>query len=110
AYADVIGSGRYSYETFLKQVDEALARNWRPMAREAPAWLPLPPCDALPAFRDVYRKNFQPPALKRAWQRLPAFVRALLERERLKRAWLVVPTPIRAWFQPLIDKLRSILK
>ena len=85
AYADIIGSERYTYRAFVRLVDEALERSWRPMERERAAWLPLPPCDALPAFRDAYRKNFQPPALKRAWQQMPGFVRAVINRQRIKR-------------------------
>ena len=110
AYADIIGSGRYTYQAFVNQVDEALERNWRPKLREQPSWLPLPPCDALPAFRDAYRKNFEPHALSRAWQRMPGFVQAAINRDRFKRMWYALPEPFRMVFQPLLPRLRSLAK
>src|SRR5262249_42565568 len=54
AYADVIGSGRYSYQAFLDVVDRALEENWQGTATARPLWLPLPPCDALPTFTAAY--------------------------------------------------------
>jgi hypothetical protein len=110
AYADIIGSERYTYRAFVQLVDEALERNWRPIAREQSAWLPLPPCDALPAFRATYGKNFQPPALKRAWQTMPGFVRTIINRERIKRVWSAIPQPIRAACRPILQCLRSVMK
>ncbi len=110
AYADVIGSGRYSFEAFVQRVDGALEENCQTQARSAPAWLPLPPCDALPAFRETYGKNFQPPALKRAWQTMPAFVRTLINRQHLRRLWSLAPVSVRAACGPLIQWLRSLLK
>ncbi len=110
AYADIIGSGRYTYQAFIQLVDEGLEKNWRTIEREAPAWLPLPPCDALPAFRDTYGKNFQPPALKRAWQCLPGFVKAMLNRDRLQRIWSAFPSPVRSVCRPILHCLRAVLK
>jgi hypothetical protein len=110
AYADIIGSGRYCYEAFVQFVDGVLEQNWRPIEREAPDWLQLPPCDALPAFRNAYQKNFQPPMLKRAWQAMPGFVRALVNRDRIKRVWIAFPSPLRALGQPILERVRAWLK
>jgi hypothetical protein len=110
AYQDIIGSGRYTYQAFIGLVDAALERNWRPIAREEAVWLPLPPCDALPAFRATYRKNFQPPTLKRAWQRMPGFVKAVVNRDRIKRAWLALPAPLRLLCQPILRQVRTLTK
>lgn len=110
AYADIIGSGRYSYQAFVQEVDEVLARNWRPIARTQPVWLPLPPCDALPEFRTRYQKNFEPYALKRVWQRMPGFVQALVNRERVKRIWLTLPGSVRCFFLPILQRLWSLAK
>jgi hypothetical protein len=110
AYADIIGSGRYTYQAFVQVVDEVLERSWRPIAREHAGWLPLPPCDALPAFRDAYRKNFQAPALKRAWQHMPGFVRAVINRQRIKRVWSACPQPVRAICRPILQCIRSVMK
>jgi hypothetical protein len=110
AYVDIIGSGRYSYAAFVGLVDDTLDAHWRPTERPAPAWLPLPPCDALPSFRAAYEKNFQPPLLKRAWQRMPAFVRAMFNRERFARLWSACPSPLRAMGRPILQWLRSLLK
>ena len=110
AYADIIGSGRYSYRAFVDFVDGVLAHNWRPVERPAPRWLPLPPCDAVPAFRETYEKNFQPHVFKRAWRHMPDFVRAWINRERLKRAWLALPEPFRFVCQPVLQGLRALAK
>jgi hypothetical protein len=110
AYADIIGSGRYSYESFIRFVDATLESEWRPIERAEPAWLPLPPCDALPQFRNAYAKNFQPNWLKRAWRRMPGFVRTLINRDRLKRIWSVFPSPLRSAMRPILACLRSVLK
>jgi hypothetical protein len=110
AFADVIESGRYSYQAFMARVDAELERCWRPLRRPAPPWLPLPPCDALPSFRDPYHKNFQAPALKRAWSVMPAFVRALVRRERIERLWQALPDPLRLVLRPIVQKIRSLLK
>jgi hypothetical protein len=110
AYADIIGSGRYSYEAFVNMVDDVLEQSWQPMARPAAAWLPLPPCDALSAFRAGYQKNFEPPALKRAWQAMPGFAKMFINRERLGHLWSAFPAPIRAMFRPILHGLRSLVK
>jgi hypothetical protein len=110
AYIDIILSGRYSYQTFVQSVDTVLEPNWRPMAREECAWLPLPPCDALPAFRAAYGKNFQPPALKRMWQLMPGFVNAVVNRERIERLWSAFPLSIRMACRPALEWLRSVMK
>jgi hypothetical protein len=110
AYADIIGSGRYSYEAFVQMVDGVFEQNWRPIERARPAWLSLPPCDALPAFRAAYQKNFQPPALRRAWNAMPGFVQTLVNRDRLKRVWSAFPSPLRAICQPILERLRAWLK
>ncbi len=110
AYTDVIGSGRYSYEKFVSMVDGVLAQLWPPTARPTSAWLPLPPCDALPAFRAGYQKNFQPPALKRAWQTMPRFVKAVVNREQIGRLWSALPAPIRAVCRPILQSIRSLVK
>jgi hypothetical protein len=110
AYADIIGSGRYSYEAFVQMVDGVLEQNWRPIERVAAAWLQLPPCDALPAFRAAYQKNFQQPALRRAWHAMPGFVQALVNRDRLKRVWSAFPSPLRSICQPVLERLRAWLK
>jgi hypothetical protein len=106
----VNGSGRYTYRAFVDQVDAALERHWRPIARVNPAWLPLPPCDALPAFRDGYRKNFEPPAWKRAWQALPGFVKIAVNPARLRHIWSAFPSPLRSFARPLVAWLRALLK
>jgi hypothetical protein len=110
AYADIILSGRYSYQTFVQWLDTVYAQNWRPIPRPQCAWLPLPPCDALPAFRDAYARNFQPPALKRAWQHMPSFVSAVINRERIERLWSAFPLPLRAVCRPFLHWLRQVLK
>lgn len=109
-YADVISSGRYSYEGFVRLVDETLEASWRPIIREQSAWLPLPPCDALPEFRGQYAKNFQPNVLRRAWQHVPAFVKAGINRERVKRVWTRLPSPLRSLCRPILQGLRSLFK
>ena len=110
AYADVIGSGRYSYQSFMAFVDKVLEQNWKPIARVPSAWLPLPPCDALPSFTDGYRKNFEPHPLKRALQTMPGFVQAVVNRERLKSVWSVFPAPLRALCRPILSFVRRLLK
>ena len=110
AYADIIGSERYTYEAFVRLVDATLEKNWRPIERAEPAWLPLPPCDALPAFRATYARNFQPHALKRAWRYMPGFVRAVINRDRLKRMWSAIPHPVRAVCRPVLQCIRSVMK
>ena len=92
AFQDVIQSGKYSYQAFVQVVDAALNRH-RSADRIRPsyAWLPLPPCDALPAFRARYRQNFETHRLRRLWQRLPAPLRSAVSltrnRERLRKLW-----------------------
>src|SRR5207244_1088265 len=110
AYADIIGSERYTYQAFVQLVDEVLEKNWRALPREQLAWLPLPPCHALPMFRDAYRKNFEPNAFNRAWRKMPGFVRAVISRERVKRVWLAFPSPLRALCRPILQCIRSVMK
>lgn len=110
AYVDIIGSGRYSYAAFVQRVDEVLEQGFQPRVQERPAWLPLPPCDALPAFCAAYQKNFQPPWPIRAWRCMPGFVRAVVNRQSLKRCWSFIPGPIRAACWTILHYLRSILK
>ncbi|MBI3822217.1 MAG: hypothetical protein HY289_06000 [Planctomycetes bacterium] len=109
-YADIIGSGRYSYEAFVRFVDAELERNGRPMQREQGLWLPLPPADAVPAFRAAYQKNFEPHWIKRLWRRMPGSVRAVINRERIARMWSACPSPLRAICRPILHVLRSVLK
>ncbi|MBI2803420.1 MAG: hypothetical protein HYX68_00370 [Planctomycetes bacterium] len=110
AYEDVIQSGRFSYAAFVRQVDEALFEQMKPRERATPAWLPLPPCDALPDFTARYNRTFRGPLLKRLWARLPSFVRARLNRERLKRWWVHSPSPLRGCLRPMLQAFRAVLK
>jgi hypothetical protein len=96
AYADIIGSGRFSYEGLVRLVDETLGASWPARMRAQPAWLPLPACDALPEFRAAYIKNFQPNALRRAWQWIPRFIKAGIDRGRVQRVWTWFPGPLRS--------------
>jgi hypothetical protein len=92
AFQDVILSGTYSYRAFVKRVDAAIERHVlaEPL-RPVDHWLPLPPCDALPAFRARYEQHFCVHPMRRLWQRLPGPVRGALSvtrnRERLRRLW-----------------------
>lgn len=110
AYGDIIGSERYTYKAFVQLVDATLDANWRPVKREQTDWLPLPPCDALPTFREAYQKNFQPHVLRRAWHQMPGFVRAIINRDRLKRIWSAFPSPVRTLCRPILQFIRSVLK
>ena len=111
AYDDVIASGRYSYQAFVRQIDDVLAEQMAPVSETRPMWLPLPPCDALPAFRARYSRPFQGLWIKRLWDRLvPGFVRARVNRERLKRWWVHSPSSLRSLLNPVLQLFRAALK
>jgi hypothetical protein len=114
AYDDVIASGRYSYQGFVRRFDDTLQKHWGPAARPAAPWLPLPPCDALADFRRQYERNFEPHRLKRLWRALPGPVRAALgpvaDRQRLKRWWVSSPGVVRHVLQPVLVRVRGLLK
>ncbi|MSQ95531.1 MAG: hypothetical protein EXR98_13360 [Gemmataceae bacterium] len=105
AYADIIGSGSFTYEAFVTRVDAVLEQTWLPIAREQAAWLPLPPCDALADFHATYRKNFEPSSAKRLWQAMPGGMRA-----RIKRVYAAFPSPIRSLCRPILAGLRAWMK
>ncbi len=115
AYDDVILSGKYGYRSFIRFFDSVLNRRW-PAAQASPSypWLPLPPCDALPAFRTQYQKQFQSHRLKRLWQHLPRPIRAVLSplvrRDNLKRLWVLSPESVRRLLQPVLQRMRLLLK
>jgi hypothetical protein len=115
AYDDVIGSGRYDYRSFVQFFDSVLNRHW-PADRSRPSypWLPLPPCDALPAFRRSYGRHFQRHRLKRLWQHVPGPVRtalgAVINREHLKQMWVLSPASVRRLLQPVLQRMRLLLK
>jgi hypothetical protein len=92
AFQDVIASGKYSYQAFVRLVDAALSRHVKPDRTSPPdPWLPLPPCDALPAFRNRYQRHLRVQPWRRVWQRLPAPLRSALSltrnRQRLRKLW-----------------------
>ena len=107
---DEIHCGRYSYPAFIRSTDEILLQRMQPRPQTTPAWLPLPPCDALPSFTARYAKTFQGSTLKRFWKSCPGFVQTLLSRDRLKRWWVLSPAPLRSLCRPLLQRLRAVLK
>jgi hypothetical protein len=117
AYADVIASGRYSYQAFVRTVDAALGKQWSsgsfPTPERVP-WLPPPRCDALPGFRAAYGRSFRAPWLRRAWGALPSWVerslRPMVARDRWKNRWIQMPGPVRFLLQPLLARVRRLLK
>jgi hypothetical protein len=115
AYDDVIGTGKYSYRSFIRCFDEVLNQHFpaHPVSPNYP-WLPLPPCDALPGFRKAYEKRFQPHRLRRFWGRLPRPVQtvfgAVVNRDNLKRLWVLAPGPVRWLLQPALNRMRLLLK
>ena len=103
AYEDIIQSGRYTYAAFVRAIDEVLLQAMPMPAPEAPPWLPLPPCDALPSFTAKYVRTFRGSLLKR-------FCKAMIDRERLKRWWILLPAPLRNLCRPGLHFLRGALK
>jgi hypothetical protein len=114
----VIASGKYTYEAFVRQFDEALRpllpRVSRRSIAEAAPWLPTPPCDALPAFRSSYRRIWRGPLLKQFWTSLPEAVRMplrpLLDRGRWKERWIMMPNCVRDFLGPVLRRIRGLLK
>jgi hypothetical protein len=99
AYDDVIASGRYSYRSFVAYFDRVVQRHLPAERRVVDPWLPLPPCDALPACRAAYAKHFGTRRLAR-W----------LDRDRLKRLWVRAPGPVRWLLQPALERVRVLLR
>jgi hypothetical protein len=105
AFDDIVRSGKYSYQSFVREFDEVLETSMPARERAAPAWLPLPPCDALPSFTRKYQRNFRLHFLKRVWRRLPGPVqfvlRPLTSSQRLKTWWIQLPKPLKFILRPL---------
>jgi hypothetical protein len=114
AYEDLIRSGRYSYRSFVRLFDKVLSSHLPAGERGEPApWLPLPPCDALAAFRARYERQFQPPRLVGVWQALPRPLRTILRpwlsRGNLKKLWVLSPASVRRLLRPLLHRFRALL-
>jgi hypothetical protein len=113
AFEEIVASGAYSYQTFVKKFDAVLSQ-FVPACgnHEQPSWLPLPPCDALTSFARNYRKNFLPHILKRFWRALPAPIRfvfaPVVNRQRLKNLWIRLPRPLKTVLHPL-HHVRNII-
>ena len=61
------------------------------------------------AVEDV-ETPIEPHVLKRAWRKMPGFVRAVINRDRLKRVWSAFPQPVRALCRPILACIRSVVK
>jgi hypothetical protein len=115
AYRDIVASGRYSYEAFIDFVDRTLEESWqdRPSKRETSS-LPVPPCDAFPAFREAYRRSLQDHFVRRTWAALPEwarrFLRPVVDRQRWKNLWLRCPGFVRKALRPVFSRVKSLLK
>jgi hypothetical protein len=88
AFTDIVASGKYSYRNFVGRFDRVLSQRW-PAGRCSPTfpWLPLPPCDALPSFRDGYAQSLGITPPRPGWRRLLRPVRAVVNRTRLRQVW-----------------------
>ncbi len=110
AYQDIVLSGRWSYRALGQIFDDALARANPAFVHAADGpWLPLPPCDALPAFRLQYERNWQTPLMKRMWQCLPSGFREGF-RNRMKNFWNHSPAWVQNGLMPALNRIKVLLK
>src|SRR5262249_24442315 len=108
AYDDIVASGRYSYERFVRDFDDLLEQHWPANTELQPsAWLPSPPCDALLGFRQSYAVNSETSISKRTWLPLPlkSLFRPILNRARLKKIYVMLPGFLRKLLAPAAVRL-----
>src|SRR5262249_54439151 len=98
AYDDIVASGRYSYERFVKDFDDLLERHWPANVELQPsAWLPSPPCDAVLGFRHSYAVKSGTSNAKRGWlpMAVKSIFRPVFNRARLKKIYVKLPAFLR---------------
>ena len=108
-YGEIVQSGRYSYRAFVRQFDEILGQALPRRPHAHVPWLPLPPCDALPAFVRRYRRNFGEHLLKYLGAFIPRSIRSRLGLAMTK-AWIWTPRRIQFVLQPVLRQVKLALK
>lgn len=110
AYADVVGSGRYSYQAFVELFDRSLQPKLPPRVRPAAIQLPMPRCDCLSEIQREQKPSF----IRKAWNRLPMGMRDRLRpwigKEALADRWRRSSQTVKSVLRPIAWGARTVLR
>ncbi|MBI3411948.1 MAG: hypothetical protein HY040_26760 [Planctomycetes bacterium] len=114
AHGDLVDGDRFSYRTFVRQVDAVLAARLTSRAAPYEPSLPSPPCDALLPFQKLKKAIEKESLLHSVWQSLPVrmqhALRPLIGRAPLKDYLALGSRAVRLAVRPVIEGLRNFRK